>query len=104
MFTNVLQVHVFDPMDYPDKNSGSLNEFLVGFATEYFLQIETKGIRSVEDVINYPLDKVSLYMFVRISFNALSDFSAGATSATREKQYLEITPKAIVYWSAESKA
>lgn len=53
-------------MDYPDKNSGSLNEFLVGFATEYFLQIETKGIRSVEDVINYPLDKVSLYIFVRI--------------------------------------
>ncbi|XP_068903807.1 sodium channel protein Nach-like isoform X2 [Tenebrio molitor] len=54
-------VHVFDPMDYPDKNSGSLNEFLVGFATEYFLQIETKGIRSVEDVINYPLDKRGCY-------------------------------------------
>ncbi|RZB40533.1 ASC domain containing protein [Asbolus verrucosus] len=54
-------VHVFLPTDYPDKNSGSLSEYLVGVSTEFLLEIGILSTHTVKDVINYPIEKRQCY-------------------------------------------
>ncbi|KYB27522.1 Pickpocket protein 28-like Protein [Tribolium castaneum] len=54
-------IHIFNPDDYPDKNSGGLTEQLVGLSREFYMQLETIGFRSVPEVIDYSVDKRMCY-------------------------------------------
>ncbi|KAG5865679.1 hypothetical protein JTB14_020630 [Gonioctena quinquepunctata] len=56
-----VNVHVFDPRNFPDMTSGSFNSILVGAGTETLVDVSASLYSSSEGILRYPLEKRQCY-------------------------------------------
>ncbi|CAH1374704.1 unnamed protein product, partial [Tenebrio molitor] len=57
LYSQGVTIQIFIPTDYPDKPSGSLTEIVGEVGTENFLKIKPTTVKTVGEVIKYPLNK-----------------------------------------------